>query len=39
TKRPAPADADAFVAEPDKFAKYFSTDPGEGDSVRQRVKR
>ena len=27
----APPDADAFVAEPDKFAKYFSTEPGEGD--------
>ena len=27
----APADADAFVAEPDKFTKYFSVNPGEGD--------
>ena len=31
TKRPAPPDADAFVAEPEKFAKYFSPEPGEGD--------
>jgi ferredoxin len=31
TKKPAPPDADAFVAEPDKFAKFFSTEPGEGD--------
>ena len=31
TKKPAPADADAFVSEPDKFSKYFSTNPGEGD--------
>ena len=31
TKKPAPADADAFVGEPEKFDKYFSTDPGEGD--------
>jgi ferredoxin len=31
TKKPAPSDADAFVAEPDKFTKYFSPDPGEGD--------
>jgi hypothetical protein len=23
--------ADAFVNVPDKFAKYFSPDPGEGD--------
>ena len=30
-KRPAPPDADAFVSEPDKFAKYFTPDPGEGD--------
>jgi ferredoxin len=31
TKKAAPADADAFVSEPDKFQKYFSTEPGEGD--------
>jgi len=31
TKKPAPPDADAFVAEPNKFAKYFTPDPGEGD--------
>ncbi len=31
TKKPAPADADAFVSEPDKFQKYFSPKPGEGD--------
>ena len=31
TKKPAPPDADAFVSEPDKFAKYFSPAPGEGD--------
>jgi ferredoxin len=30
-KKAAPPDADAFVAEPDKFAKYFSPNPGEGD--------
>ena len=30
-KKPAPADADAFVNVPDKFAKYFSPNPGEGD--------
>jgi hypothetical protein len=26
-----PPDADAFVDVPDKFAKYFSPNPGEGD--------
>ena len=31
TKKAAPADADAFVGEPDKFTKYFSVNPGEGD--------
>ena len=31
TKKPAPADADAFVSEPAKFEKYFSASPGEGD--------
>ena len=31
TKKPAPPDADAFVAEPDKFEKYFMPEPGEGD--------
>ena len=31
TKKAAPSDADAFVAEPDKFTKYFSQNPGEGD--------
>jgi ferredoxin len=30
-KKPAPPDADACVNLPDKFAKYFSPDPGEGD--------
>jgi ferredoxin len=30
-KSPAPPDADAFVNVPDKFAKYFSPNPGEGD--------
>ena len=30
-KKPAPPDADAFVNVPDKFAKYFSPNPGEGD--------
>jgi ferredoxin len=30
-KKPAPADADDFVNVPDKFAKYFSPNPGEGD--------
>ena len=30
TKKPAPADADAFVSEPEKFDKYFSTNPGRG---------
>jgi ferredoxin len=30
-KKPAPPDADAFVGVPDKFAKYFSSNPGEGD--------
>jgi hypothetical protein len=30
-KKPAPPDADAFVNVPDKFAKYFSANPGEGD--------
>lgn len=29
-KKPAPADADSHKAEPDKFAKYFSENPGEG---------
>jgi hypothetical protein len=28
-KKPAPPDADAFVGVPDKFAKYFSPNPGE----------
>jgi hypothetical protein len=27
----APTEADAFVNVPDKFAKYFSPNPGEGD--------
>jgi ferredoxin len=31
TKKPAPPDADAFVSEPDKFAKYFTPAPGAGD--------
>ena len=31
TKKPAPPDADAFTKEPDKFAKYFTPNPGEGD--------
>jgi ferredoxin len=31
TKKAAPPDADAFVGDPDKFNKYFSTNPGEGD--------
>ncbi|ODR99529.1 ferredoxin [Methyloceanibacter methanicus] len=30
-KKPAPEDADNFQAEPDKFEKYFSAEPGEGD--------
>jgi ferredoxin len=30
-KKPAPPDADAFVNVPDKYAKYFSPNPGEGD--------
>jgi ferredoxin len=30
-KKLAPPDADAFVGVPDKFAKYFSPNPGEGD--------
>ena len=30
-KKPAPPDADAFVNVPDKFDKYFSPNPGEGD--------
>ena len=30
-KKPAPPDADAFVDVPDKFAKCFSPNPGEGD--------
>jgi ferredoxin len=30
-KKPAPPDADAFVGVPDKFAKYFSPNPGESD--------
>ena len=29
--KPAPPDADAFVGVPDKFAKYFSPNPGDGD--------
>jgi ferredoxin len=32
-KKPAPPDADAFVNVPDKFAKYFSPNPGEGDQA------
>jgi hypothetical protein len=32
-KKPAPPDADAFVGVPDKFAKYFSPNPGEGDKA------
>ncbi|HEY8277856.1 MAG TPA: DUF3470 domain-containing protein, partial [Methyloceanibacter sp.] len=31
TKKPAPPDADAFTKEPDKFTKYFTSNPGEGD--------
>ena len=31
TKKAAPPDADAFVAEPEKFAKYFLIEPGQGD--------
>lgn len=31
TKKDAPPDADALAAEPDKFKKYFSKEPGEGD--------
>ena len=30
-KKPAPSDADEFTAEPNKFEKYFSSEPGEGD--------
>jgi len=30
-KKPAPPDADEFVGVPDKFAKYFSPNPGGGD--------
>src|SRR5262244_4523569 len=30
-KKPAPPDADQFVNVPDKFAKYFSSEPGSGD--------
>ena len=30
-KKPAPPDADDFVNVPDKFDKYFSPNPGEGD--------
>jgi len=30
-KKPAPPDADAFVNVPDKYAKYFNPNPGEGD--------
>ena len=30
-KKSAPPDADDFVNVPDKFAKYFSPNPGEGD--------
>jgi ferredoxin len=31
TKKAASADADDFVSTPDKFEKYFSPNPGEGD--------
>jgi ferredoxin len=31
TKKAAPPDADAFVSEPAKFDKYFTSNPGEGD--------
>src|SRR5215467_974958 len=31
-KKPAPPDADAFVGVPDKFAKYFSPNPGTSPS-------
>jgi len=30
-KKAAPSNADAIVAEPDKFTKYFIANPGEGD--------
>jgi len=30
-KRDAPPDADDFVSEKDKYKKYFSSEPGEGD--------
>jgi hypothetical protein len=30
-QKPAPPDADAFVNVPDKYAKYFSPNPGERD--------
>ena len=30
-KREAPADADEFKGVPDKYAKYFSPNPGQGD--------
>jgi ferredoxin len=30
-KRPAPPDADDFGKVPDKYAKYFSPNPGTGD--------
>src|ERR1700743_2605395 len=30
-KKPAPADADAFKNEPDKYTKFFSPNPGNGD--------
>ena len=31
TKKDPPPDADAFDGQPDKFEKYFSPEPGEGD--------
>ena len=30
-KREAPADADQFKGEADKYSKYFSANPGQGD--------
>jgi ferredoxin len=30
-KREAPADAKDYDGVPDKFAKFFSSEPGEGD--------
>src|SRR3954447_18025194 len=30
-KKPAPADAKQYEDQPDKFEKYFSPEPGEGD--------